>query len=346
MSGGLTSSHFLVGSRAEKFRGLLKLSYPLTHGIVQDWEDMDKIWHYAFEELHSEAKQHPVLLTEAPLNPTQNREKAAEKMFETFGVPALYVSLSAMLTLYASGVTSGVVLDCGEGVSQAVPVSEGFVIPSALQRADYGGKEVTAHLTTLLRRAGHPFHSTSEAEIVREMKEKVCYIANDPRTEEQRYVQKVSKREPVGMRDKAAASMGCEYALPDGHRVQLDAERFRAAEVMFDPTIAGTEYRGVHQLVSDAISLVDIDLRRPLCGQIFLSGGSTLFRGFGERLLREMRTLLPPDVRIKLTAPHERKYSPWIGGSILASLDSFRSMWVTHKQYAEEGPRCVTRNLF
>ncbi|KAJ4457806.1 putative Actin [Paratrimastix pyriformis] len=236
MGGGLTGLEFLVGARAEKSRGLLKLAYPITHGIVQNWDDMEKIWHAAFEELKSEAREHPILLTEAPLNPYRNRERAAEKLFETFGVPALFVSLQAMLTLYASGSTSGVVLDCGDGVCHSVPVVDGFAVPSAIQRIDIGGRDVTNHLQQLLRRSGHGFHSSAELEIVREIKEKTCYVAVEGlRAEEQRFM---SRMQQSGK--PTANPMACDYA-------SLDAERFRAAEALFDPALLGTEFRGVHQ---------------------------------------------------------------------------------------------------
>ena len=272
-----------------------------------------------------------MLLTEPPLNPRSNRDTAAQILFETFNVPALYTSIQAVLSLYASGRTTGIVLDAGDGVSHAVPVYEGFSMTSSIRRIDVAGRDVTEYMQTLLRKAGYVFHTSAEKEVVRMIKEKVSYVAADPKREEKEW---------------ASAKMGdgkvVEYVLPDGNRIkvnlmifergvdadrrQIGAERFRAPEILFDPEIIGLEYPGIHQIVVDAINRTDLDLRKSLFGNIVLSGGSTLTKGFGDRLLHEVQRLAVKDMRIKIFAPPERKYSTWIGGSILAGLSTFRKV--------------------
>lgn len=277
--------------------------------------------------------QHPVLLTEPPLNPRSNRETAAQVLFETFNVPALHTSIQAVLSLYASGRTTGIVLDAGDGVSHAVPVYEGFAMPSSIRRIDVAGRDVTEQLQTLLRKSGYVFHTSAEKEVVRLIKESVSYISADPKKEE---------REWLGV--KANDPKFAEYTLPDGHKLkasgrvgstserirltreQIGTERFRAPEILFDPEIIGLEYPGVHQIVVDAINRTDLDLRKSLYSNIVLSGGSTLTKGFGDRLLTELQKLAVKDMRIKIFAPPERKYSTWIGGSILAGLSTFRKV--------------------
>lgn len=275
-----------------------------------------------------------MLLTEPPLNPRSNRDTAAQVLFETFNVPALHTSIQAVLSLYASGRTTGIVLDSGDGVSHAVPIYEGFAMPSSIRRIDVAGRDVTEYLQTLLRKSGYIFHTSAEKEVVRLIKESVSYIAHDPRKEE---------REWIGV--KASDSKLAEYLLPDGHKLkvrvgrarrlrdrrltsvrQVGAERFRAPEILFDPELIGLEYPGVHQIVVDAINRTDLDLRKNLYANIVLSGGSTLTRGFGDRLLTELQKLAVKDMRIKIFAPPERKYSTWIGGSILAGLSTFRKV--------------------
>ncbi|KAG9050255.1 Actin-2 [Tulasnella sp. UAMH 9824] len=319
MAGALEGDVF-IGKRAQEFRGLLKIKYPMEHGIVTDWDDMERIWNWIYtEELGTLSEEHPVLLTEAPLNPRQNRDIAAQIFFDTFNVPALYTSVQAVLALYSSGRTTGIVLDSGDGVTHAVPVFEGFSMPHAIRRVDIAGRDVTDYLQLLLRKGGHQFNTTAEKEVVRTIKEKSCYVALNPAKEE-----------------KDIAGKWEDFRLPDGNSVRLGAEKFRAPEILFNPEIIGMEYAGVHQVIVDSITRVDMDLRKNLYSNIVLSGGSTLCKGFGDRLLNETKKLAIKELKIKIFAPPERKYSTWIGGSILAGLSTFKKMWVSAEEYQED----------
>eukprot|EP01090_Pellita_catalonica_P017499 TRINITY_DN5299_c0_g1_i1.p1 TRINITY_DN5299_c0_g1~~TRINITY_DN5299_c0_g1_i1.p1 ORF type:complete len:390 (-),score=71.51 TRINITY_DN5299_c0_g1_i1:10-1017(-) len=334
MAGALQGDYF-VGAKAEEYRGLLKLRYPMAHGIVTDWLDMERVWQHTFTELHIQSEDHPVLLTEAPLNPLLNREKAAEIFFETFSVPSLFISLQAVLSLYASGRTTGVVLDSGDGVTHTVPIYEGFSIPTAIQRIDIAGRDITEYLQLLLKRAGsgYNFHTTAEQEVVRTIKEKVCYVAFDPLKEEELIE---SNKKPVQV----------VYKLPDGNTINLGTERFRAPEVLFRPELIGEEYPGVAEILLSSIQKADMDLRRTLYENIVLSGGSTKFVGFGDRLLDEVKTRAPKELKIKISAPKERLYSTWIGGSILASLGTFTKMCVSREEWDEDGGASIHKKTF
>ncbi|KAF2842022.1 actin-like protein [Patellaria atrata CBS 101060] len=325
LAGALEGDVF-IGPRAQELRGLLKINYPLEHGIVTDWDDMERIWTYVYaEELKTTSEEHPVLLTEPPLNPRSNRDTAAQILFETFNVPALYTSIQAVLSLYASGRTTGIVLDCGDGVSHAVPVYEGFAMPNSIRRIDVAGRDVTERMQTLLRKAGYVFHTSAEKEVVRMIKEKTGYIAIDPVKEEKEWSGNSARSDGKSV----------EYTLPDGNKLKVGAERFRAPEILFNPEIIGLEYPGVHQIVVDAINRTDMDLRKSLFGSIVLSGGSTLTKGFGDRLLHEVQRLAVREMRIKIFAPPERKYTTWTGGSILAGLSTFKKMWVEKDEWQE-----------
>ncbi|MCJ1225932.1 Actin-like protein [Toensbergia leucococca] len=325
MAGALEGDVF-IGNRAQELRGLLKIRYPLEHGIVTDWDDMEKIWQYVYTEgLKTLSEEHPVLLTEAPLNPRDNRDTAAQILFETFNVPALFTSIQAVLSLYASGRTTGIVLDSGDGVSHAVPVYEGFAMPSRIRRIDVAGRDVTEYLQLLLRKGGYVFHTSAEKEVVRMIKEKVGYVALDPKKEENMLLPSI----------KGLQLNTVEFVLPDGNKIRVGPERFRAPEILFDPEIIGLEYPGIHQIVVDAINRTDLDLRKALYGNIVLSGGSTLTKGFCDRLLHEVQRVAIKDTRIKIFAPQERIYSTWIGGSILAGLSTFRKMWVSIDDWHE-----------
>ncbi|XP_055311174.1 actin-related protein 1 [Sitodiplosis mosellana] len=329
MAGALEGDLF-VGPKAEEHRGLLSIRYPMEHGIVTDWNDMERIWTYIYskDQLSTFSEEHPVLLTEAPLNPRKNREKAAEIFFETFNVPAWFVSMQAVLSLYATGRVTGVVLDSGDGVTHAVPIYEGFAMPNSIMRVDIAGRDVTRQLRALIRKEGFNFRTTAEFEIVRSIKEKVCYLAPNSQKEEGNDAEKIA------------------YTLPDGNTLDIGQARFRAPEVLFRPDLIGEECEGIHEVLMYAIEKSDMDLRKILYQNIVLSGGSTLLKGFGDRLLMELKKSLPKDLKIRIAAPQERLYSTWMGGSILASLDTFKKMWVSKREFDEEGHRVIHRKTF
>jgi actin len=329
---GMEYKDSFVGDEAQVLRGVLTLRYPIEHGIVTNWEDMEKIWHYAFyNDLRVEPEDHAVMLTEAPLNPKANRERMTQIMFETFNVPLVYVSIQAVLALYASGRTTGCILDCGDGVAHTVPIFEGYSLPHAIRRLDLAGRDLTNYLMKILTERGYTFTNSAEREIVKDIKEQLCYVASD-------YGEEL-KLSGTGFLEKT-------YELPDGQVIHLGNERFRCPEVLFQPSLLGKELPGMHQQIFDTISDCDIDLRKDLFNNIVLSGGSTMFPGIAERLTIELERLTPPAATVRVIAPPERKYSVWIGGSILASLNTFQTNWITKEEYEECGPQIVHRKCF
>lgn len=322
-----------VGDDAQAKRGILKVEYPIANGIVQDWDDMEKIWsHTFFNGLRAEPQEHAVMLTEAALNPKANRERMTQIMFETFYVPALYVSTQAVLSLYASGRTTGIVCDSGDGVTHIVPIYEGYAMPHGINRLNLAGRDLTEYLMKLMSEKGNAMTTSAEREIVRDIKEKVCYVAEDVE-KETALVEEGSKPDIT-------------YELPDGNIVSLGTERFRCPEALFNPALLGKEAMSMSQMVYECIRACDIDVRRDLFHNIVLSGGTTCFQGFGKRMQRELAAMAPSTMRIRVLYPDDRKHSVFIGGSMLSDLDTFTHMCVSKQEYTENGPGIIHKKCF
>jgi actin-related protein len=302
---------------------------------VKDWGDMEKIWHHTFfDALRVNPEDHAVIVSEAPMNPKKNRERMVEMLFDKFSVPACYIVIQAVMSLYAYGRTTGCVVDSGDGVTHTVPVYEGFALPHAIQRLDLAGRDLSQYMIKTLHDSGYNMTSSSEKELVRDMKETCCYVAQE---DVEKLVKDASER-PTDF-EKI-------YELPDGNKINLITERFRVPEVLFDPMICGRELPGIHQSVYKCIQTCDIDLRRDLFKSIVLSGGNTLFPGIETRLAKELQNLAPQKIDVKVVANPQRRYIVWMGASIVSQLSSFQSMLIWKSEYDDVGPGIVHQKCF
>jgi actin-related protein len=295
---------------------------------------MEAVWSYSFSEvLHVNSTDYPVLLTEQCLNPSADRERIAEIMFETFHIPKHYLAQQPALSLLASTRTTGCVVSSGDGVTQVVCVVEGRSLPHTVQSLNIAGRDLTDHLVKIIQEGGLPSSAVTH-EAAREMKEQLIYI-------------------PYGLNEEMGISKHRRskfYQLPDGSGVTLDDARILCPEVLFRPpsTVRGTATGhvadGIQQCVADSVALAPADRQAELYENILLAGGSTLIPGFADRLTKEVQCLAPAAGQgIIVYAPEDRRNSAWIGGSIQASLPGFWDEAVTRAEYEEFGPSIVHR---
>ncbi|KAL7754179.1 Arp2/3 complex subunit, actin nucleation center [Sorochytrium milnesiophthora] len=355
----------MIGDEASKARSMLQMSYPMENGIIRNWDDMQLLWDYTFhEKLNINPKDTKILLTEPPMNPKRNREKMVEVMFEKYQFQGVYIAIQAVLTLYAQGLTTGVVVDSGDGVTHVVPVYEGYALPHLTRRLDIAGRDITRYLIKLLTLKGYAFNRTADFETVRQIKEKLCYVA---------YVfsftsPALSPVWPLTPHSLASYDLPLEqklatettvlvenYTLPDGRVIKVGSERFEAPEAMFQPNLVDVDSPGVAEMLFNAVNSGDVDMRSGLFKHIVLSGGSTMYPGLPSRLEKEVKQLylqktLKGDIsrlskfKIGVEDPPRRKHLVFVGGSVLANImKNKEEFWMTKAEYEEKGLRVLDK---
>ena len=326
-------------------RQYLDLTFPVEHGVIKNWEDETLVLDYLIKEKFkiTNNQEHPVLITEAPLNPIENRQKIFEVFLEQFNFPAVQMAPQALLVLYAQGLVTGVVVDSGDGVTHIMPIYENYLLPHLIGRMDIAGRDITEHMVKLLTLRGYTFHKSSDFDVVREIKEKMCFVSADIKL------------------DRRIANETTTYVVPytlnDGRVIKVSGERFEAPEVLFQPELLGHEGFGIHQLLYDTIMKADINLRKDFFGSIVVSGGTTMYPGFSTRMENELKKLvdanilkgnkkLLKDYKINVEDPPNRRFLVYLGATVLANLskDKYQSC-AQNAEYKELGADKLVKKL-
>lgn len=348
---------FFIGAEAARKPDGYNFDYPIRHGIVDNWDNMEKYWQRCiYQYLCCDPEEHYMLLTEPPLNTPENREYTAEIMFETFNVPGLYIAVQAVLALCASLLTkggknvTGTVIDSGDGVTHIIPVADGYVIGSCIKHIPLAGRDVTNFMINTLRERGEKLPPQESLNIARAIKEKYCYICPDLVKEFLKY-----DKDPTKFRVE-------EGKTPNGKQYKIDVgyERFLGPEIFFSPEIFSSDFTTpLPEVVDQTIQQSPIDVRRRLYQYITLSGGSTMYKFFPKRLQRDILRIVQkredfvqakyPTLEIKkisvkvITHPFQR-FAVWCGGSLLASQPEFLQSFHTKAEYEEKGPSIARAN--
>lgn len=327
-----------VGEQAIANREHLTITNPIDHGHIDDWEQMDFIWNHIFEQLNQTPSSSPVLVTEPPNCSTVHKRRLAECFFEAFEVPELNMSVTGLMAIYGTGKTTGMVVDIGEGVTQCVPVFDGYLEASSLKRSDFGGQELQMYLQKILCDMGYAMTTRDDFEHVRVIKETMCFCSLDPANEQQRTDLEKSYHLPDGL------------TLRDGEttEVTLGPERFYPAEALFNPQLCGRDNPSLTDLVWSSVRACPIESRKSLVASVVLCGGSSMFPGFPERLEQELKNTSPPQARsiVHVEAPPNRQFLVWQGARCFCD-PGMRSMqdhlWITKAEWEEVGPRIVAQ---
>ena len=318
-----------VGANAFAKKGILKLTYPYERGVVKDWNDMTSVWKYAFEdELRMEPKGSPLMLTEPIFTNKEQREKIVQIMFDTFEVSALQIVLAPLLGMFAANrVSDTLIVDVGESMTQVVPVGhDQNVVFMAAQKANFAGANVAERLAQLLTsETGHTFNTNDVS--LRKILHECGKVAEDSSKVQEKAVEKQ------------------EFELPDGNKIEFGNEPMRAAEVLFDPSIAGlTSTKSIPEMIIEAAAKCEQEGKN-LLENILLCGGTTMMPGFAERIQLETEKLakqnLGQDVQVKVLPTMNGASAAWLGGIAAAKLPAFQHMWVTRKEFQELGTNVV-----
>lgn len=358
---GVDDLDFFIGDEAVD-RPSYATKWPIRHGIVEDWDLMERYWEQCiFKYLRAEPEDHYFLLTEPPLNTPENREYTAEIMFESFNVPGLYIAVQAVLALAASWTSrqvgertlTGTVIDSGDGVTHVIPVAEGYVIGSCIKHIPIAGRDITFFIQQLLKEREMGIPPEQSMETAKAIKERFCYTCPDIVKEFNKYDTDPTKW--IKLYEGENSITKKKFSVDVGY------ERFLGPEIFFHPEFSNPDFStSISETVDSAIQNCPIDVRRGLYKNIVLSGGSTMFRDFGRRLQRDVKRVV--DSRLKLSEelsggqlkpkPIEcqvithsmQRYAVWFGGSMLASTPEFYQVCHTKQQYDEYGPSIARHN--
>lgn len=364
---------FHIGDEALKNSKTHQVIWPISSGIVKDWELMEKFWHRSiFDYLRCEPEDHVFILTEPPMNPPENRERIAEIMFETFNVAGLYIGVQAVLALYSSAYIekinssgsasydlnlTGTVLDSGDGVTHIIPISDGYVIGSCIKHIPLAGRDITKFIMQMLRDRGENILPEDMLQVSKEIKEKYTYLSSGNLEKE---FQKFDTRQENGDPSKKfkkhefiSSTNGQKYSIDVGY------EQFLGPEMFFHPEFLDSKWRvSIDEAMDNAIQQCPIDTRRRLYENVVLSGGSTLVKDFDKRLERQLQgrvsdrlnrykaktNIEPKPIKVNVGYNPYQKYSVWQGGSLIATHPKFSKMYHSREQYLEEGPAIARHN--
>lgn len=353
------SKNTFIGENELRFFKPNTKVYPIfnNQGLIENQDAFEStIKHVYYNCLKTESKEHPVIFSEPGIHNKENRALLSQIMFEKFEIPAIFVCKTPVLSAFSCGRSTCLVLDSGSQSTWSTAVHDGYVLNKTQLKYDIAGNFVSNELYKLTSERNvkfWPFYKFSKdsseeggfktiyhedrqadisyenfwiKEIIRDMKESSLSVSEES----------VQGKE---------VNIKSSYELPDGNIVELGDEKLSLLECLFKSNKDVPGFQGIHQMVFDVINKGDIEIKRDLFSNIFLTGGNTLFPNLAERLQRQLN-LNSYNLKVKVLthpSPSERRFSAWIGGSILSSLGTFHQIWFSKQEYEEHGAVLIER---
>ncbi|CAD8081161.1 unnamed protein product [Paramecium sonneborni] len=356
---------YYIGYEAYDYTKSHNIFYPMKSGIIENWDLMEKFWHRSiFDYLRAEPDETTFILTEPPMNPPENRENIAEIFFETFNAKGLHISVQAVLSLFSSAFApvneyqktaglTGMVLDSGDGVTHCIPVSDGYVIGSCIKHIPLAGRDITQFVQNLLKERGENIPAEDIKKVAREIKEKYGYCISDGN------LIKELEAYDRGEKNKFKTYYGKNSITKEKYTIDVGYERFLGPEMFFHPEFLDGKWRSpIDEVIDKSIQSSPVDCRKKLYQNIILSGGSTLFQGFAERLEQQVQLRIdsrllkyeqrsgfkPASIKVNVSQNPFQRFAVWQGGSLMACQPQFEKVYHTRQEYQERGPSIARYN--
>eukprot|EP00929_Paragymnodinium_shiwhaense_P071661 TRINITY_DN36412_c0_g1_i1.p1 TRINITY_DN36412_c0_g1~~TRINITY_DN36412_c0_g1_i1.p1 ORF type:complete len:423 (+),score=74.71 TRINITY_DN36412_c0_g1_i1:146-1414(+) len=362
-SQGNSDTNFYIGEEAYARKTSMNyaLSYPVSKGRIENWDDIERFLHQAlYRNLRVVPEEHLFCMTETPFNSQENKERLAEIMFETFNVKGMHLGTQAVFALVAKEMSegktlanldlTGLVIDAGDGQTQVIPVADGYVIPSGVQELPVGGKQVTDFIAEMLTDRGEPVPAEVRMEAARQININHSYLCKDVVDEYAKY-----DKDPAG---RFKQHSGENPKTKEKWTVTVGYERFLAPELFFNPEIfSETQTLPLPKVVDACIQSCPIDYKRRLYSNIVVAGGSSSFLHFKERLERDVQSLVderlikrgdetgvaaePLPVKVYSHKRSACRYAAWLGASLWSESPVFERSCKLKQDYDEIGPACM-----
>ncbi|DAA32251.1 actin-like protein 8 [Bos indicus] len=298
-------------------------SYPVQRGRVINWEGVEHIWSFILEKHRLEHEDFPVIITESPLKEPVDRQKTLEILFELLNVPSVLLADQLEMSLYSSGLLTGVVVDSGCGLTRVQPFHLGRPLRPGATTLEFAGQDLSVYLFKSLFKEDYNRHNLFQLDTVASTQMRKCYVPQNLGDELDFY-----QNLPDGADERNS------YHLPDGTAVELTPMQRLAPEMFFSPQVFGLQGPSLAQAAMDSIEACEASLRPLLASHVAPCGGNTLYPGFTMRLYQLLASHFFP-TKASVFAGSNRHFSVWLGASVVAHLSTYKSEWLTKEEYDE-----------